>query len=99
VAEQKQPDSPAASPTGHAGEQERDIPVRLILIGILALYLVLFAVLNSKTVKVSFVLFSTRVSLIVALVLAAVLGFFAGYLGNELRDRRKRKTSHTAARS
>jgi uncharacterized integral membrane protein len=72
-------------------EDERSVPVRLILLGILGLYLLLFAVFNAKTVKVSFVVFTTRVSLIVALVLAAVLGFGAGYIANELRDRRARK--------
>jgi uncharacterized integral membrane protein len=82
--------APQRGDAKHAPEGERDIPVRAILLGALVVYLILFAVLNSKTVKVSFVIFSTRVSLIVALVLAAVLGFFGGYLGQEMRDRRKR---------
>ncbi|HZO50554.1 MAG TPA: hypothetical protein VFB26_10445 [Gaiellaceae bacterium] len=80
---------PAGSEAGVAGKRE-GFPVRLVLLGLLALYLILFVVLNAKSVTVSFVLFSTRVSLIVALVLASVLGFLAGYLGRELRGRRGR---------
>jgi uncharacterized integral membrane protein len=90
VAEQHDVTPPAGAKEAQP-QEERPIPVRLILLGILGLYLLLFAVLNAKTVKVSFVVFTTRVSLIVALVLAAVLGFGAGYIANELRDRRKRR--------
>jgi uncharacterized integral membrane protein len=81
--------APAGTPV--PPEERKGVPVRLVLLGLLALYLILFAVLNSTTVKVKFVFFSTRVSLIVALVLAAVLGFLAGYIGRELRDRRRRR--------
>ena len=76
-----------------AKHEERPFPIRLVLLGLLGLYLLLFVVLNSKTVKVSFVLFSTRISLIVALALAAVLGFLGGYLANTIRDRRKRRAA------
>ncbi len=89
MAEEQRPQTPAAP---RAPESHERVPVRLILIGVLALYLILFAVLNSRTVKVSFVFFSTRVSLIVALVLAAALGLLGGYLANEVRERRRRKT-------
>jgi uncharacterized integral membrane protein len=92
VAEEHEVKPPSSGAQPHV-EEERPIPIRLILLGLLGLYLLLFAVLNAKTVKVSFVVFSTRVSLIVALVLAAVLGFIAGYIANELRDRRKRKAA------
>ncbi len=80
---------PTSTGEGAAGKRE-GFPVRLVLLGLLGLYLILFVVLNAKSVTVSFVLFSTRVSLIVALVLASVLGFLAGYLGRELRGRRGR---------
>jgi len=79
-------------------EEEQRIPVRLILLGLLALYVLLFIILNSGSVSVSFVFFSTKISLIVGLVLAIVLGFAGGYLANELRDRRKRgKTAKTSS--
>jgi uncharacterized integral membrane protein len=88
------PDGPAAREGSAAREAEQDkpIPVRLILLGLLGLYLVLFVVLNAKTVKIRFVFFTSRISLIVALVLAAAIGFVGGYLVNELRARRRRAT-------
>ena len=72
-------------------EDEQRIPVRLILLGLLALYVLLFIILNSGSVSVSFVFFSTKISLIVGLVLAIALGFAGGYLANEIRERRKRR--------
>lgn len=69
---------------------KREISPRLILLAALGLYLILFAVLNSRNEKVSFVFFSIHISLIVALVLAAVLGFLGGYVARELRGRRKK---------
>lgn len=51
----------------------------------------LFIILNSDEVDISFVFFSTKVSLVIALVLAIVLGFAAGYLVHSSRVRRQRK--------
>jgi uncharacterized integral membrane protein len=85
--EVRPPDAPA--PSTRPTEEEKPIPVRLILLGLLGLYLLLFVVLNSKTVKISFVFFSSRISLIVALVLAAALGFVGGYLVDQMRRRRR----------
>ena len=79
--------------TQQTQQPERRSPVKLILLGLLGLYLLLFIILNAKRVTVSFVFFSSRISLIVGLVLAIVLGFAGGYLTNELRDRRKRRPS------
>jgi uncharacterized integral membrane protein len=89
VAEEQRARPPDAARPRPA-EPDKPFPIRLILLGLLALYLLLFVVLNSKTVKISFVFFSSRISLIVALVLAAVIGFVGGYLVNELRARKKR---------
>ena len=72
---------------------ERPIPVRLILLGLLGLYLLIFIILNSGHVTVNFVFFKTEISLIVGFVLTMVLGFVGGYIVNELRDRRKRKAA------
>jgi len=71
-------------------EDERRFPLKLILLGLVGLYLLLFIILNSHEVSVRFVFFSTRISLIVGFALVAVLGFIAGYMTNELRDRRRR---------
>ena len=59
--------------------------VRLVVLGLIALYVILFVILNSRRVKVSFVLFSTRISLLVGLILAAALGFAGGYLVHRAR--------------
>ena len=92
MAEEHKVTAPDAEPKPDAHE-ERPIPVRLILLGLLGLYLLLFIILNSDTVTVSFVFFKSDISLIIGLVLAMVLGFIGGYIVNELRDRRKRKTA------
>jgi uncharacterized integral membrane protein len=83
--------TPPGGGTQAPAEDEQRVPVRLILLGLLGLYVLLFIILNSGSVSVSFVFFSTDISLIVGLVLAIVLGFAGGYLANELRERRKRK--------
>ena len=83
--------SPPGGDARPPAEEERRIPARLILLGLVGLYVLLFIILNSGSVTVSFVFFSTNISLIVGLVLAIVLGFVGGYITNELRDRRKRK--------
>jgi uncharacterized integral membrane protein len=81
----------AARPPRPAGrEAGRDIPWRLVALGVLLVYGILFVILNSKEVAVSFVFFTPKVSLIVALVLALLIGFLAGYLFDTMRDRRRR---------
>jgi uncharacterized integral membrane protein len=79
------PGGPPAKPEDGSG-----FPIRLLLLGLLGLYLLLFIILNADQVSVSFVFFSTQVSLIVGFALVAVLGFIGGYTTRELRDRRKR---------
>jgi uncharacterized integral membrane protein len=89
----------ASPPPGGAGagpsakrEEERRFPIKLVLLGLVGLYLFLFIILNSRQVSVRFVFFSAEISLIVGLALVAALGFVAGYMTNELRDRRRRQT-------
>jgi uncharacterized integral membrane protein len=53
---------------------------RLVALAAIAVYVILFIVFNSDRVKVSFVFFETRTTLLLALLLAAGLGFVAGYL-------------------
>jgi uncharacterized integral membrane protein len=57
----------------------------------LAIYALLFIVLNTHHVKVSFVLASTRVSLIFVIVLSLAVGFVLGVLGPRLRRHGQRR--------
>lgn len=71
-------------------DSKRDVPWRLIAFGALAVYAVLIVLLNRKQVDVSFVFFSAEISLLVLILLCVGIGFAAGYLFEELRDRRRR---------
>ena len=75
-------DAPPAAPA-------KDPTWKLILFGVLAVYLVLIVLLNREQVEVSFVFFSARISLLVLILLCTGLGFAAGYLFNQLRARRR----------
>lgn len=63
------------------------------MFGVLAVYALLIIFLNRKQVEVSFVFFSTEISLLVLILLCVGIGFAAGYLFEQLRERRKRGTS------
>ena len=71
---------------------EREIPWKLIVFGVLAVYVLLIIFLNRKQVEVSFVFFSAEISLLVLILLCVGIGFAAGYLFEQLRDRRKVRT-------
>ena len=72
---------------------EKDTPWKLIVFGVLAVYALLIIFFNRKQVEVSFVFFSARISLLVLVLLCVGIGFAAGYLFEQLRDRRKRRVS------
>ena len=72
---------------------ERDTPWKLIVFGAIALYAILIVVFNREQVDVSFVFFSAEISLLVLVLLCVGIGFAAGYLFEQLRDRRKRRPS------
>jgi uncharacterized integral membrane protein len=72
---------------------ERETPWKLIVFGALALYAILIVVFNREQVEVSFVFFSAEISLLVLILLCVGIGFATGYLFEQLRDRRKRRTS------
>ena len=72
---------------------KRDTPWSLIVFGVLAVYAILIAVLNSEQVEVSFVFFTTEISLLVLILLCLGIGFAGGYLFDRLRARRKRGAS------
>ncbi len=75
------------------GSPEKDTPWKLIVFGVLAVYAILIVLFNRDEVEVSFVFFSTRISLLVLILLCVGLGFAAGFLFDQLRDRRKRARS------
>ena len=77
------------------GTPARDTPWRLIVFGVLAVYAILIVLFNRDEVEVSFVFFSTRISLLVLILLCVGLGFAVGFLFDQLRDRRKRRASVT----
>ena len=68
---------------------EKGPPWKLILFGLLALYAVLIVLLNRKQVEVSFVFFTTEISLLVLILLCVGIGFAAGYLFDQIRGRRR----------
>ncbi len=57
---------------------------RLIGLGVVLVYLLLFAVLNTRTVRVSFVFTSTKVSLIWVILLSLAIGLVLGVLASQL---------------
>lgn len=63
---------------------------RLALLLALALYGIIFVAVNSESVDVSFVIFSTHASLVVVILLALAIGFLAGFLFDTVRERRRR---------
>jgi len=58
----------------------RTVNVKLILLGVLAAILVLFALLNTHEVGVDFIFNTWSASLIVVILISAVIGFAIGFL-------------------
>ncbi len=65
---------------------------RLVAIGIVVVYGVLFIAFNTHTTKVSFVFVSVRVSLIFLVGLAVALGLVLGVLLSQLHRHRHRRS-------
>ena len=74
-------------------KSEKDTPWKLIVFAVLAVYVLLIVFLNRKQVEVSFVFFSADISLLVLIVLCVGLGFAAGYLFQQLSERRKQPSA------
>jgi uncharacterized integral membrane protein len=74
----------------------KDVPWKLVSLGALAVYALLIVLFNRKQVEVSFVFFTTEISLLVLILLCVGLGFAAGYLFDQLRERRARKSAPSA---
>jgi uncharacterized integral membrane protein len=64
--------------------------VQIAVLGLIALYAILFVVLNTRRVKVSFVVASTRVSVIWVILLSLAVGMALGVLLTRLNRRRQR---------
>jgi uncharacterized integral membrane protein len=64
---------------------------RRIVLAAIAVYLVIVVLANRNSVAVNFVFFKTEASLFVVILLAIALGFVAGWLFDDLRDRRRRR--------
>ena len=65
--------------------------VRRIVLGVILLYVLILVIANRRSTPVNFVFFKTEASLFVILLLALALGFVAGWLFDDLRERRRRK--------
>jgi uncharacterized integral membrane protein len=65
--------------------------LQLAAIGLVALYALLFVILNTHRAKVSFVFGTTRISVIWVILLSLAVGFVLGVLGTRLNRRRKRR--------
>jgi uncharacterized integral membrane protein len=84
------------SPTPTPGPQrvpEKDTPWKLIAFGALAVYAILIVLFNRKQVEVSFVFFTAEISLLVLILLCVGIGFAAGYLFDQIRERRKSRSA------
>jgi uncharacterized integral membrane protein len=79
----ERPSSPTSPP-------KRDTPWTMIVIGVVALYALIVALLNSERVKVDFLLFSTNVRLLFLILLCLGLGFVVGFFFDRWRERQKR---------
>ena len=84
--------STPSAPSGPDGPGKKSpwTPRRIIL-GVVVLYALIVVLANRNQVAVNFVFFKTEASLFVVLVLAIALGFVAGWLFDDLRERRKKK--------
>ena len=80
----------AAEPgsTSSGKREARDI-IRLVGLAVVVILLIAFIVGNSTTVKVNFVFFDTRASLIWVIVISAVLGLLVDRLIIALGKRRR----------
>jgi uncharacterized integral membrane protein len=72
-------------------KRQRPPWVQLAAIGLVALYALLFIILNTHRAKVSFVFASARISVIWVILLSLAVGIVLGVLLSRLNRRRKRR--------
>ena len=87
--------TPAASPktTAKTGGRSAGSTAKLVVVGLVGLFVVLFVALNTHDTKVDFIFGSTKVSVIWVILLSLALGFALGALLPQLRRRRRGKKS------
>jgi uncharacterized integral membrane protein len=81
----------STQPTPEGARKKSPWTPRRIILGVVVLYLLVIVLANRNQVAVNFVFFKTEASLFVVLLLAIALGFLAGWLFDDIRDRRKRR--------
>jgi uncharacterized integral membrane protein len=62
--------------------------IRLIVLGAIGVYAVLFIAFNTHRAKIDFIFASTKISLIFLVLLALAVGFVLGYFTERLRRHR-----------
>ena len=86
-----QPNSEGTRQPSPGGWARSFLTVRLVVVCLVALYAILFVVMNTHSAKIDFVFTSTNVSVIWVILLSLVLGAALAVLGQQLRRRRQRK--------
>jgi uncharacterized integral membrane protein len=81
----------STQPTQDGAPKKSPWTPRRITLGVIVLYLLVIVLANRNQVAVNFVFFKTEASLFVVLLLAIALGFVAGWLFDDIRDRHKRR--------
>ena len=87
MAEQQPTQPPSQTPS----DDEKGFPWKLVLWGVVALYAVIFLLVNSDRRDVDFVFFTVRTRMIWLILLSMALGAALGWLGPRFwRGRRRR---------
>ena len=99
-AEPAAPAAPAAPGLGERLQEGRrtfqpGLWLRLTVVGVVVVYLILFVVMNARTVEVKWVFATTRVSLIWVIVLAGLIGLVVGVLASQLGRHRARRRARS----
>jgi uncharacterized integral membrane protein len=81
----------STKPTLEGAKRRSPWTPKRIILGVIAAYVLILVLANRNAVAVNFVFFKTEASLFVVLLLAIGLGFLAGWLFDDVRDRRKRR--------
>jgi len=81
----------STKPTLEGAKRRSPWTPKRIVLAVIAVYVLILVLANRNAVAVNFVFFKTEASLFVVLLLAIGLGFLAGWLFDDVRDRRKRR--------
>ncbi len=81
----------STKPTLEGAKRRSPWTPKRIILAVIAAYVLILVLANRNAVAVNFVFFKTEASLFVVLLLAIGLGFLAGWLFDDVRDRRKRR--------